>query len=273
MVTAARDPQLLMNIDVPVQPEALFKLGALLTEEDVNLQAIAFLIENDMALAAAVMKAVNTPIYGVRGGVHSVQQAVNYMGMREIAAVTYEIGLRSVFPPAAELQAVWDRACVRGLFMGRLAQEMYMDAWSAHTAGLFEECGKAVLFKHAPDAYRAMLKAARNDVELLALEQQAFGTTHDAVGAKLCESWGLSPGAIASVRHHVQVHATRQLPQGAPHASVCVLSAVAFGFMTDPATIEGIVTDLAPQAQVGKAMLLGAALKVKQQIDDVLAGG
>jgi HD-like signal output (HDOD) protein len=271
MATAPLTPRT-FHIDVPVQPQALFKLGALLAEDDVNLQAIAHLIENDMALAAAVMKACNTPIYGIKGGVHSVQQAVNFLGMREIAAVTFEIGLRSVFPAAAELQAVWDRACVRGLYMGRLAQEIYMDAWSAHTAGLFEECGKAVLFKHAPDAYRAMIKSAANDIELLALEQQAFNSNHEAVGGLLCESWGLSAGAIASVRHHAQVHATRQLPPDTAYGSVCVLSAVAFSLMTDPSTVDEVIATLAPQAQLGTNMLLVATRKVKKQIDEVLGG-
>jgi hypothetical protein len=53
-----------------------------------------------MALAAAVMKAVNSSLYGLKGRVQSVHQAITYLGMREVAAITFELGLRAAFPPA-----------------------------------------------------------------------------------------------------------------------------------------------------------------------------
>ena len=76
-----------------------------------------------MALAAAVLKAVNSAMYGLRGRVQSVQQAITYLGTREVASVTFEMGLRAVFPPAPELEAVWERSRVRGLLMGRIGSD------------------------------------------------------------------------------------------------------------------------------------------------------
>ena len=83
------DPKLRsLNIDVPAQPESLVKLSLLLADAEVNLQAVSGLISTDMALAAAVLKAVNASHYGVSGRVKSVQQAITYLGTREVAAVT-----------------------------------------------------------------------------------------------------------------------------------------------------------------------------------------
>ena len=93
-----------LDIDIPSQPQSLVQLSLLLADEEINLQACAALIENDMALASAVMKAVNSSLYGLKGRVQSVQQAVTYLGMREVAAITFEMGLRAAFPPAAELE-------------------------------------------------------------------------------------------------------------------------------------------------------------------------
>jgi HD-like signal output (HDOD) protein len=102
------------------------------------------------------------------------------------------MGLRAAFPPAAELEPIWQRAAQRGLMMGRLAASDRVDAWAAHSAGLFEECGKAVLFRHAPSTTAAMLRAARDRRPSCAsLEHTGFGVSHDALGAALCESWGL----------------------------------------------------------------------------------
>ena len=96
----------------------------------------------------------------------------------------------------AELEPLWQRAARRGLLMGRLGARLSLDAWAAHSAGLFEECGKAVLFRHAAEHYKAMLRAAGSDAELLTLEHAGFGVSHDALGAALCESWGLGAAAV-----------------------------------------------------------------------------
>jgi hypothetical protein len=72
-----------------------------------------------------------------------------------------------------------------------------------------------------------MLRAARNDSELVSLEHAGFGVSHDALGAALCESWGLGAAAVASVRHHVAAQATLRLPAGACRRSICALSVMA----------------------------------------------
>lgn len=268
------DPELRsLDIDIPSQPDALVKLSLLLADDEVDLPAVARLIETDMALAAAVLKAVNSSLYGLRGRVQSVQQAITYLGMREIAAITFEMGLRAAFPPAAELEPVWRRAALRGLVMGRLGQRLSLDAWAAHSAGLFEECGKAVLFRHAPDHYRAMLRAAPGDAELVTLERAGFGVSHDALGAALGESWGLHPAASASVRHHVALQESNEFPPQATRRSVLALSAVAHALMHDGSTLDERVAAIAPRADLDATLVLRCARQVQQQLDQALAHG
>ena len=262
-----------LDIDIPSQPEALVKLSLLLAEDEINLPSIASLIETDMALAAAVMKAVNSSLYGLKGRVQSVQQAITYLGMREVAAITFEMGLRAAFPPAAELEPVWQRAAQRGLLMGRLGQRLGIDAWAAHSAGIFEECGKAVLFRHAPEHYRSMLRACVDDVELASLEHTGFGVSHDALGAALCESWGLGPAAVASVRHHVSVQALLELPVGPTRGTVCALSGVVYALMAEPERLDTVVEALAPQADLDADLVLREARRVQEQLDEAAANG
>jgi len=262
-----------LNIDIPAQPEALVKLSLLLADEDVNLQALSGLIESDMALASAVLKAVNSSLYGLAGRVQTVQQAITFLGTREVAAVTFEMGLRAVFPPAPELVPVWERAGVRGLLMGRIGRASSVDPWAAHSAGLFEECGKAVLFRHAPERYRPLLASAKDDEELLFLEHQQFVVSHDALGAALCESWGLAPAAVHSVRYHVIVNTTRELPMQVQRRGICALSALANALMTDPDTLDDVARAVAPQAELDVMLVLRGTRRVQQQIEAAVARG
>lgn len=268
------DPQLrTLEIDIPSQPDSLVKLSLLLAEDDVNQQAIAALVEADMALAAAVMKAVNSSLYGLAGRVQSVQQAITYLGTREVAGITFEMGLRAAFPPAAELEPIWQRAAHRGLLMGRLAQALGLDAWAAHSAGLFEECGKAVLFRHAPDHYRSMLRAADTDADLCQLEHTGFGVSHDALGAALCESWGLGAAAVASVRHHVIAQGLLELPVPPARRSVLALSVIAAAVMLMPQSIDEVVPQVAPQADLDPILVLRATRRLAEEMQSAEAHG
>ena len=262
-----------LDIDIPSQPQALVKLSLLLAEDDVNLVAVAELIEADMALAAAVMKAVNSSLYGLKGRVQSVGQAATYLGVNEVAAITFEMGLRAAFPPAPELEPLWQRAARRGQLMGRLATRLSLDAWAAHSAGLFEECGKAVLYRHAPAHYPAMLRAAANDVELVQLEHTAFGVSHDALGAALCESWGLAPAAVASVRHHVSAQATLRLPDATGRRVICALSVLAHTLDNEPQTLDETAEVIAPQADLDVTCVLRAVRQVEEQLSEAQANG
>jgi HD-like signal output (HDOD) protein len=268
------DPQLRsLNIDIPAQPESLVQLSGLLADEDVNLQAVSHLIETDMALAAAVLKAVNSSMYGVAGRVQSVHQAITFLGTREVAAVTFAMGLKAMFPAGPELEPVWERAAVRGLLMGRIGQAVAVNPWASHSAGLFEECGKAVLFKHDPTSYRQLLALAEDDTELLELENQTYGVSHDSLGAALCETWGLAPAAVHSVRYHVMVNATRQLPTHEEKRSVCAISALAHALMTDPESLDEVAEAVAPQAGLDATLVLRGARKVQAQIEAAVARG
>jgi HD-like signal output (HDOD) protein len=256
-----------LEIDIPAQPEALVKLSLLMADEEINLRAAAELIETDMALAAAVLKAVNSSLYGLKGRVQSVQQAITYLGMREVASITYEMALRAAFPPAAELDPLWQRASRRSWIMGRLGAQLSVDAWAAHSAGLFEECGKAVLFRHARAHYSSMLRAAQSDAELCQLEHTGFGVSHDALGAALCESWGLGPAAVASVRHHVQAQATRQLPAPAQRKPIVALSVIAHALMNEPATVDEVIEQIASQADLDATLALRGTRRLQEQLE------
>ncbi len=262
-----------LDIDIPAQPQALVQLSLLLAEEDINLQAAASLIETDMALAAAVLKAVNSSLYGLKGRVQSVQQAITYLGMREVAAITFEIGLRAAFPPAPELEPVWQRAAQRGLLMGRLGSRLALDAWAAHSAGLFEECGKAVLFRHSPPPSGAMRRAARAYAALGPLERTGFGVSHDALGAALCETWGLGAAAVASVRHHVAAQAGGPLPEPAGARAICGLSVLVHALMAAPQTLDDVALDVADRAGLDPTLVLRAARQSHEQLAQALRQG
>ena len=118
-----------------------------------------------------------------------------------------------------------------------------------------------------------MLRAAQSDVELCQLEHAGFGVSHDALGAALCESWGLGAAAVASVRFHVQARDAAELPAPVGKRGILALSLVARALMDAPAELEDVVTRVAPQAELDATALLRAARRVYEQLEQAAANG
>jgi HD-like signal output (HDOD) protein len=199
------DPKLReLNIDLPACPSTLVKLSLMMADETSSMGQMSALIETDMALASAVVRTVNSAMFGLLKRVETVHEAIRYLGMAQVAGLTYEIGLRGAFPPTPLLQSLWDRAGVRGLAMGRIARQLDVDPWPAHTMGLFAESGRAVLMAYDATRYIDMQQNALDESLMSAIEIEAFGVSHSAFGAALCQSWGLSREVADGVRCRAQ---------------------------------------------------------------------
>lgn len=203
-----------LNIDLPACPSTLVKLSLLMADENCSTDQLASLIETDMALSSAVVRTVNSALFGLLKRVETVHEGIRYLGMAQVAGLTYEIGLRGAFPPSPLLQNIWDRAGIRGLAMGRIARQLDVDPWLSHTSGLFAESGRAVLFAYDRQRYASLDTDGSDEALLCAAEIEAFGVSHSALGAALCQSWGLSREVSDSVR--ARPNSTTQWTQERP---------------------------------------------------------
>lgn len=243
-----------LDLELPAPPATLVRMSSLLADPVCDLDSLSELIEGDMTLAAALLRTVNSAFFRLSGRVQTVREAITYLGCREVAAITLQQGLRAAFPAAVELEDLWLRAGERSRWMGVVANALGFDAWAAHSAGLFEECGKALLFRHAPSECRELWARSQNDDAMLAAhEMVAFGASHDILGAALCETWGLQASAVHSVRHHLEFQATLALRGPATHRAVAAVSTLAHHASSSAADFERCMAAVAGQLDLTPA--------------------
>ncbi len=193
-----------LDAELPARPRTLVQLLSLLQDESCTLSDVSALVESDMTLSAALLRTVNSAMFGLLRRVQTVGEAVRYLGMREVAAITFETALRNAFAPTPDMERLWQRASVTGLLMGRAATCLKLDAMLTHTAGLFERCGQAVLLDKAKSVYTPLMHVhGRDRLSLHADEQEKLGITHAALGSALCASWGMANGVVQYVRDSV----------------------------------------------------------------------
>ena len=117
------------------------------------------------------------------------------------------------------------------------------------------------------ERYAPMLAAAENDEELLMLEHAEFGVSHDDARRRAVRELGPAAAAVDSVRYHVIVNTTLELPMQLQRRSICALSALAHALMTDPDTLDEVARKVAPQAELDPLLVLRGARKVQEQIE------
>lgn len=203
------EPLRTLNVSLPACPSALARLGALLDDGQARVDDLASVIEHDMALASAVVRTVNSAMFGLLHRVQTVAEAVLYLGTAEVAGITYATALKGAFTPTPAMNALWDRSMRCGLLMGRSASLLGLDGWRAHTAGLFAHSGQALLLHHLPHSYGPLMERLAGDrAGLLAQERLMYGATHAALGSALCASWGLAPEVVKFVRRRIDAPAS-----------------------------------------------------------------
>ena len=190
--------------ELPAQPTAALRVLWLLDDPDFSLADLGKLIEADPALSARVMHLANSSFYGLAQQVSSALRAVTVLGqvtVRALAAVSagglLDSGSRTV--PAG----VWAHATTTAAGASVVARRLHLPASEAFSAGLLHDIGSALLFRHVPDQYEAVLQFARLDPgNRIDFERKVVGIDHAAAGAAVLKAWRFPPAFVEAVRGH-----------------------------------------------------------------------
>jgi HD-like signal output (HDOD) protein len=195
--------KLLAGIVIPPRPSIVTAVLEERSRADPDLRRIAQLISNDVGLSAAVLKTVNSPLYGLRRQVGSIEQAVMLLGMKNVGALVMGLSLRNSVPSQG-LNRFWDSAARTALVASHLAHLLGgTSREDAHLFGLFHDCGIPLLMQRFPD-YKETLALANNaqDMSFTEVEDGRHQTNHAVVGSLLASNWNLPEHLRDGILHH-----------------------------------------------------------------------
>src|SRR5688572_3920629 len=89
------------SIGIPPCPAILTRLVRETRSDDPDFARLGELIGGDVSLAAAMLKTVNSPFYGLRSKATSIRQALVLMGLRNVTNLVTGLLLRQAFPVSA----------------------------------------------------------------------------------------------------------------------------------------------------------------------------
>jgi len=202
---ATVEDALLRSIRIPPRPSLLVDLQAELAEDDPSPRRIARIIGNDVGMSGALLKLANSPFFGAARKAKSVEQAINFLGLNQCAALLTGLLARQAIDGGSNaLNQFWDTSARRAeslVFIARRLRIAPPDI--AHTFGLFCDIGVPLLMDRFAD-YADTLAIAGDDTlrRFTEVEDARHSTNHAAIGCLLARNWGLSPDVSWAILHH-----------------------------------------------------------------------
>jgi HD-like signal output (HDOD) protein len=204
---ASADPvdALIKSIRIPPRPSLLADLQRELASDDPSPEEIARIAARDVGMAAALLKLANSSFYGGKRQAKSVDQAILFLGINQVAALmTGLLARQAIAADNVRLADFWDISTRRAQAMVYLSRRLRIgEADVAHTFGLFCDSGVPLMMERFP-GYADTFDAAGLDQErpFTAIEDERHGASHTAVGCLLARTWGLSPEVGWAILHH-----------------------------------------------------------------------
>lgn len=198
--------EIMLCSSLPSLPAVAVRLLELTSDPEVAISDIAKLVQQDQALAAKVLKTVNSSFYGLSSPCGSIDRAMGYLGLNTVKSLVLGFSLVEATSGADEggfdMNAHWRRAIIGSTGARIVAKAVGgVDPEDAFTASLFQDMGMLAMFAAGRANYIDRIAGIPHRA-LCKQEQEAFGIDHAMVGSALSGRWKLPGDIVQAIRFH-----------------------------------------------------------------------
>ena len=199
--------QVLACPDLPTLPAVAIQVLELTCVDNVEVREIARAVELDPALAAKILKVVNSSYYALSQPCPTITRAVSYLGMNTVKSLVLGFSLVDLTGRGRrglDLVDYWRRSIYSAAAARRLAACLpACNSEEAFTAALMQDIGMLAMNTALESRYTWVLALCQGDhARLPEVEDATLGFHHAEAGARLAEKWGLPRQLLAPIRYH-----------------------------------------------------------------------
>lgn len=209
-IDSQKAQDIMKNFQMPVKPQILVEIQDVQSAHDPSPNAYSDVISKDVALSAAVLKVVNSPVFGLKRTVTDIRQSIVLLGINNITNLVSFFQLKQSFKKKSSisLEKFWDTsmdtANMITLVLEHLSLKEQCPIEDAYAFGLFRDCGIPLLAMKYDDYKEVLIEAnSRDEVIFTSIEEDKYNTNHATVGFFLASSWHLPKDLCELIlRHH-----------------------------------------------------------------------
>lgn len=227
-------PEILNKVkNLPPVSQAALKLVNLLEQASISNDEIVHVIKCDNVLTAKLLRACNSPYFGLDEPVASVDQAVLMLGHQQILHIvlTLAFGSAMVVPLpgyAVEANELWRHSLLTATAAEIVVSdvtELNVEPPVAFTVGLLHDIGKLALGQAiTPEVQQEIRQLVeQKSCSRSEAEKQILGADHSEVGECLLRSWNIPDDILEAVgNHHHPICKPRPRLSTVTHVANCL---------------------------------------------------
>ncbi len=268
--------------DLPAPPAVLARVLHETQKSDCSVAKLEGIIASDQAVAARVLRVVNSAYYGLARRVETLSQAVLVLGVQQIRNLALSISALSSIKansPAQQqvIRRLWLHSLGTACVAERLGRIKEIDPKSIeilYIGGLLHDIGRLFLYTNFTEEYiRIDADGATHGSALTDIERAKFGFDHTEVGGELARKWNFPPSITSFIEGHegpfdVDSPAAVMAVHIAAAVSVAVYEGAAFDSRVDahalhwanlgPEDIDSLREAARSQKELGQALFSAA---------------
>jgi putative nucleotidyltransferase with HDIG domain len=191
--------------ELPTLPDVVFKVNEVVNDPSTSAADLESVISRDQAIAAKVLRLVNSAFYGLPGRVDTLSRAIPLLGFSTVRNLVMSV---SIFDMAAitgfDMKAFWRHSFATSLIAQTIAKaDGFPWAETQSLAGLLHDIGKVLLFQHFTKHYEAVQNLMeKKGLGFLEAERSLYSIDHAMVGAAIADKWSFPPNIKAAIEFH-----------------------------------------------------------------------
>lgn len=196
---------------LPAHVSTQYRLRRLLENPESSLGDLEAEIEKHPVLVAKILRIANSVFIGIRQPIHSVKQAILFIGTEYLETFLYTIELfERIYQQINEkgqafVDSLWNKALYRAQVARTIAGEIAdEDVQSkAFITSLLQDIGYLIRLVHQERRFYTMLKIANTShIPLYEADRRIFAIYHEEVGAALLRLWNFPGEIVQAVADH-----------------------------------------------------------------------
>jgi HD-like signal output (HDOD) protein len=204
---ALRKLDLIENL--PTLPIIVQQIQKLIENQNSNMSQIATIITRDQAIAARVVRLINSAFYGIGTKISSIQQAIMLLGLNTVKNLVIGVSVVKTFE-GLNNATIFDRqkfwlhtfGCATGARL--IAKKLNLDEpEDFFMAGLLHDIGILMIDQFFHDEFVTIIQqTVKTKGELPLVETAVLGLNHCEIGEVVATRWRIPDFLIMAIRHH-----------------------------------------------------------------------
>jgi HD-like signal output (HDOD) protein len=195
--------------DFPTLPTIYSTLSDVMANPLSTANHAADVILRDQASAAKVLKTANSSIYGFRGRIDTISQAIFYIGFDEVKNLVLALSIMDLFDKSGLIEnlnpvELWKHSIAVGVATRIIGVNIKAEKIeNFFIAGILHDIGKLLFIRNMEEEYnKAINHALEKKISIREAEAELLGMTHTVSGELIAEKWKLPLTIRNAIRHH-----------------------------------------------------------------------